>query len=97
MVGAHGHLCHSGDAGRLLCTQAHELHEGYIARCKLERTVACCKSSPSSTRLTGYPPKGVTNSMWADRVVVDGSQDVIAAKCCPGHSVAAQEERKRTK
>lgn len=31
--------------------------------------------------------------MWADRVVVVGSQDVIAAKCCPGHSLESQEEK----
>lgn len=30
-------------------------------------------------------------------MVAVGSQDVIAAKCCPGHSMAAQEERRRTR
>lgn len=36
----------------------------------------------SLTGLPGYPPKGVTNGMWADRVVVVESQEV--ANCCPG-------------
>lgn len=31
-----------------------------------------------------YPPKGVTRVMWADRLVAEGSQAVIAANCCPG-------------
>lgn len=30
-------------------------------------------------------------------MVVVGSQDVIAAKCCPGHSLAAQEEKEKDK
>lgn len=36
----------------------------------------------SFTGLPGYPPKGVTNGMCADRVVVVESQEV--ANCCPG-------------
>lgn len=36
----------------------------------------------SLTGLPGYPPKGVTNGMCADRVVVVESQEV--ANCCPG-------------
>lgn len=28
--------------------------------------------------------------MWAESVVVEGSQEVIAAKCCPGHSLEAK-------
>lgn len=31
-----------------------------------------------------YPPKGVTRVMWADRLVAEVSQAVIAANCCPG-------------
>lgn len=47
----------------------------------------------SLTGLPGYPPKGVTNGMCADRVVVVESQDV--ANCCPGHSLAAKAEGRR--
>lgn len=46
---------------------------------------------------TDYPPKGVTIGMWADRVVLVGSQEVMAAKCCPGQSLAAKEETRRTR
>lgn len=64
---------------------------------KNKTTNTWVKFSVAPTRPTGYPPKGVTNGMWADRVVAVGSQDVIAAKCCPGRSLAAREEKEKDK
>lgn len=42
---------------------------------------------------SGYPPKGVTKGMCADREEAVGSHEVIAAKCCPGRSLAARRRR----
>lgn len=47
--------------------------------------------------MTSYPPKGATKGMCADREEAVGSQDVIAAKCCPGHSLAAQGGKEKDK
>lgn len=53
---------------------------------KITRTVG-------ASRGRGYPPKGVTKGMCADREEAVGSQEVIAAKCCPGRWLAARGRR----